>query len=205
MRYLSLCATVAVGILATDASSQVMYYSSSTAGEGYQRGAASMINAQGEKNLNDSQARINNQDAYSAALDNSVKSVNTYWEKRDIYNQRLAEKHYEIGQERDAYLARHRLEPLASSEFDRTTGAIAWPKILQQPQFDQYRNTLDEMFKKRATEGALTGDDYMAATAAAKAWRTELNGLQNQYPRPILQQMVRFILKVSNDLDDNLT
>ena len=46
--------TIAVG--------QVIYNNASTAGEGYQRGMASVISAAGEASLNASQARINNQD-----------------------------------------------------------------------------------------------------------------------------------------------
>lgn len=204
MKYLPLGAALLVCMLVSEASAQFNYYSSSTAGEGYQRGAAAVISAQGQKNVDDSQARINNQDAYSMALDNSVKSVNTYWEKKDIYKQRQAQKDYETAQRRDAFLARNRLEPLSTNQFDRTTGAINWPKVLEQPQYDQYRKVFDEMFKKRAVEGALTGEDYMAATTASKEWRTMLNGQQDVYPHAILSQMMRFVLQVTNDLNDNL-
>lgn len=205
MKYLPSCAILIVALGSSDAGAQFNYYQSSTAGEGYQRGAASVISAQGQKNLNDSQARINNQDAYSMAIDNSVKSVNAYWEKKDIYNQHQAQKDYATSQKRDAWLARHRLEPLSASEFDRTTGYVAWPKVLEQPQYDQFRKELDELFKKRATAGALTSDDYLAATTASKNWRTMLSGQQKDYPQAILKQMIRFVLKVTNELDENLS
>ena len=52
---------------------QVIYNSASTAGEGYANGVSNVIAAQGQKNVSDSQARINNVDAYSAALDASTK------------------------------------------------------------------------------------------------------------------------------------
>lgn len=205
MKYLPYCFALLLALIANRANAQFNYYSSSTAAEGYQRGAAAVIAAQGQRNLDDSQARINNQDAYSMALDNSVKSVNTYWEKRDIFNQRQAQKNYETAQRRDSWLARNRLEPLSTAQFDRTTGAINWPQILMQPEFDSYRKVFDEMFKKRAVDGALTGDDYMAATAASREWRAMLSSQQNVYPPAILRQMLRFILQVSNDLDDNLS
>jgi hypothetical protein len=205
MKFLPTFAVLMLAMGASKVGAQVIYNTSSTAGEGYQRGAAAVISAQGERNLNNSQARINNQDAYSMAIDNSIKSVNAYWEKKDIYAQRQAQKDYETGQKRDAWLARHRLEPLNASEFDRTTGYITWPKVLQQPQYDQYRKTLDELFKKRATVGALTSDDYMAATAASQDWRALLTSQQKEYPRAIVKQMLQFVLKVTNDLDENLS
>lgn len=199
----------AIGILillgSTAAIGQVIYNSASTAGEGYQRGAASVIQATGQASLDASQARINNQDAYSAAIDNSVKSVNAFWEKKDIYDQRVQEKNYQIAKRRDMLMEKNRLQPLTTQEFDRTTGQITWPKELQQSQYDIYRKQLDELFVKRAKYGALTGDEYMAATAASKQWRTMLNGQRSVYPLPILSQMVRFVLKLDRELDENLS
>jgi hypothetical protein len=94
---------------------------------------------------------------------------------------------------------------LAPDEFDRTTGRITWPKVLEQKQYDQYRNTLDELMKKRAYMGALSGDEYMAATAASKEWRAMLAKQKDVYPEQILSQMVRFVLKVNRELDENLS
>jgi hypothetical protein len=187
------------------AKAQVIYNSASTAGEGYQRGAASVISAQGEKNLNDSQARINNQDAYSQALDNSTKSVNTFWEQKEIYSQHQQQKLAQITEKRNRYLAKHGLKNLTPEQFDRSTGQINWPKVLEQSQYDQYRNKLDELFKQRAYNGALTGDQYMEATAASKDWRAMLAKQKNVYPQPILSQMIRFILGLDRELNDNLS
>ena len=199
---------LAVGLLvllsSTVANAQVIYNSSSTAGEGYQRGAAAVIQAQGQRNLSNSQAAINLTDARSSQIDNQVKSVNAFWEKKDIYDRRQQEEFAKIGAKRSAYMEKHGLGYLTPEEFDRTTGAIVWPKILEQKDYDQYRNTLDGMFKKRAYEGALTGDDYMEATAASKAWRAMLSGQSKVYPAPILSQMIRFILKLDRELNDNL-
>jgi hypothetical protein len=188
--------TVAVG--------QVIYNSSSTAAEGYQRGMASVISASGEASLNASQARINNQDAYSKAIDNSVKSVNAFWEKKDIYSQRQQQEFAQIQGKRSAYMDKHGLGYLTPEEFDRTTGTVNWPKVLTQKEYDQYRNTLDELLKARAYNGALTGDQYMQATAANKQWRDMLAKQKDVYPSSVLSQMIRFILKVNRELDDNL-
>ena len=168
---------LAVGLLlllgSTVANAQVIYNSASTAGEGYARGVGAVIQAQGQKNLSDSQAAINLTDARSSQIDNQVKSVNAFWEKKDIYDQRQQEEFAKIGAKRSAYMEKHGLGYLTPEEFDRTTGAVVWPKILEQKEYDQYRNTLDGMFKKRAYEGALTGDDYMEATAASsmRSWK----------------------------------
>ncbi len=199
---------LAVGFLmllgSTVAIGQVIYNSSSTAAEGYQRGAAAVIQASGQASLNASQARINNQDAYSMAIDNSVKSVNAFWEKKDIYSERQQQEFAQIGARRAGYMERHGLGYLTPEEFDRTTGTVTWLKVLEQKEYDPYRNKLDELCKKRAYAGALTGQEYMEATAASKDWRAMLAKQKDVYPAPILSQMIRFVLKVTRELDDNL-
>jgi hypothetical protein len=204
MRYVPLGVLGVVALGASALTGQVIYNSASTAGEGYMNGAANVIQAQGQRNVSNSQANINNQDAYSKAIDNSTKSVNAFWEQKDIYNSRLQQKLAEQDQKRNAYLANHGLQSLTSEEFDRTTGTINWPKILDQQQYDEYRNTLDKLFKQRAYAGALTGEEYMQATAANKDWREKLAAQKDEYPAPILSQMIRFILKVNRELNDNL-
>src|SRR5687768_1513849 len=110
---------ILVGALAARA--QVIYNSASTAAEGYQRGAASVISAAGEASLNASQARINNVDAYSAALDASTKSVNTFWEQKEIYAEHQQQKLAAITAKRNRYLEKHGLRSLTPEQFDRTT------------------------------------------------------------------------------------
>jgi hypothetical protein len=202
------CISVGLGLVCVLASTiaigQVIYNNASTAGEGYARGVSGIIQAQGERNLNNSQAAINAQDAYSMAIDNSTKSVNAFWEQKDIYKARQQQEFAEIGRKRSDYLARHGLESLTPQEYDRTTGQITWPKVLEQKEFDVYRNTLDELMRKRAYQGALTGDEYMQATSASKEWRAMLAKQKNVYPPQILSQMTRFVLKVTREINENL-
>jgi len=204
MKYIPIFAVALVGLSASAIMAQVIYNSASTAREGALNGTANVIQAQGQKNVSDSQARINNEDAYSKAIDNSTKSVNAFWEQKDIYQARVQQQMAVTDQKRNMYLANHGLKSLTTDEFDRTTGAINWPKVLDQSQYDEYRRTLDKLFKQRAYAGALTGDEYMQATAANKQWRALLSTQQSVYPAPILNQMIRFILKVNRELDENL-
>jgi hypothetical protein len=183
---------------------QVIYNSASTAGEGYANGVSNIISAQGQKNVSDSQAAINMTQARSAQIDNQVKSVNAYWEKKGIYNEHEQKELEAIDQKRNAYLAKYALTSLTPEEFDRTTGGINWPKVLDQKQYDQYRDTLTKLFQQRAYAGALTSDEYMQATAASKQWRALLSSQQSMYPSGVLSQMIRFILKLDRELNDNL-
>jgi hypothetical protein len=204
MKHISLAVLGLALVGATNVSGQVIYNSASTAAEGYANGMSNIIQAQGQKNVSDSQAAINLTQARSAQIDNQVKSVNAFWEKKDIYSQRQQQEWAETDKKRDFYLQNHGLKSLTPEEFDRATGQINWPKVLDQPQYDQYRKSLDQLFRQRAYAGALTGDEYMKATADSKNWRALLSTQQNVYPSPILSQMIRFVLKVTRELDDNL-
>ena len=204
MKVAPLCAAVLFVSCASAAQAQVVVDQAATAGESYARGVSGIISAQGQKNVDDSQARINNQDAYSAAIDNSVKSVSAYWEKKDIYAERQAQEIAEIEQKRERYIARRGSLDFAAEEFDRTTGTINWPKILQQSAYDQYRTKLDTTFHERSYNGALTGDQYLEATTAYNDWRGLIVSQKGEFPAPIVQQMLRFLIKVKRELDDNL-
>ncbi len=184
---------------------QVIYNSASTAAEGYANGMSNVIQAQGQKNLSNSQAAINMTDARNQQIDNQVKSVNAYWEKKGVYSQHQQQEFAEIEQKRAAYLARHALKSLTPEEFDRTTGTVKWLRVLEQKQYDPYRITLDKLLKQRAYVGALTSDEYIQATAACKDWRLALAKQSNVYPGPILDQMIRFVLKVNREINDNLS
>lgn len=194
-----------LGLMVPVAAGQVVYDATPTTAYGsYQRGLGGVINAQGQKNLSDSQAAINMTDARSNQIDNQVKSVNAYWEKKSIYSQHQQQQFAEIEQQRSAYMAKNALGTLNPKDFDRTTGAITWPAILAQSQYDQYRKPLDSLFKKRAYDGALSGDEYMQATTDIKEWRAAITAQKDEYPGPILDQMLRFVLKVQRELDNNL-
>jgi hypothetical protein len=77
--------------------------------------------------------------------------------------------------------------------------------VLEQSQYDQYRKKLDELFHKRSYEGFLSSDEYMAATTAMNDWHKMMVSQKDDYPGPILDQMLKFVLSVKRELDDNLS
>jgi hypothetical protein len=205
MKSVSIHSLLILGLAVSYARAQVIYNSASTAAEGYANGMSNVIQSRGQKNLDDSQARINNQDAYSKALDNSTKSVNTFWEQKDIYNARQQQQFAEYARQRQAYLARHGLQSFTPEEFDRATGTVNWLKVLEQKQYDKYRLVLDQLLKQRAYAGALTSDEYIQATTANKEWRAMLAKQKGVYPEQILDQMIKFVLKVNREINENLS
>src|SRR5688572_12950111 len=122
MKRTPFCLFLLVALGASAAQAQVVVDQAATAGESYARGMSGIISAQGDKNLSDSQAAINLTDARSNQIDNQVKSVNAYWEKKDIYSQHVAQEMAETERKRQQYIASRGSLDLSSDEFDRTTG-----------------------------------------------------------------------------------
>jgi hypothetical protein len=186
------------------AEAQVVVDQAATAGESYARGVSGIISAQGQKNLDNSQAAINATEARSNQIDNQVKSVNAFWEKKSIYQEHVDAVNQQLEAKRGRYVARRGSLDLSAEEFDRTTGVVKWPTILTQSTFDPYRTTLDTAFHDRSYNGALTGDQYVKATTAYNDWRGAILAQKAEFPAPIVQQMLRFLIKVKRELDDNL-
>jgi hypothetical protein len=205
MKCLAVFVIVVLASCAFIARGQVIYNNASTAAEGAANGMSNVIAAQGQKNVSDSQAAINMTQARNAQIDNQVKSVNAYWEKKDVYNARQQKEFAEIQRQRQAYLAKYELKSFTPEEFDRATGVCTWPKVLTQEQYDEYRLVLDKLLKQRAYAGFLSSDEYMQATAANKNWRAALAKQRKVYPDQILDQMIRFLLKVNREIDENLS
>lgn len=132
---------------------------SSTALEGALRGAAVLTQAQGAKNLMDSQARIYNEEARSRYFDNRVKySVTQFQIKevknayRDLERQRTLERRYNgkrLHDERDQNLAE--TYRLTDYEFNWETGDIYWPAWVAGPRYGAQRHRIavivDQMYR----------------------------------------------------------
>src|SRR3954466_8256840 len=132
MKRLVVYMAAALVLASSVGTAQVIYNSASTAAEGYANGMSNVISAQGQKNVSDSQAAINLTQARNAQIDNQVKSVNAYWEKKGIYSQHQQQQIEQIQQQRATYLAKYGLKSLTPDEFDRATGVCNWPKVLTQ-------------------------------------------------------------------------
>src|SRR3954451_19128959 len=138
MKYQSIIALAVLLVGGSATVGQVIYNSASTAAEGYANGVSNIISAQGQKNVSDSQAAINLTQARSSQIDNQVKSVNAFWEKNSIYSEHQQAKFADIKRQREFYLSMSALPSLTPEEFDRSSGAVNWPKVLEQKQYDEY-------------------------------------------------------------------
>ena len=150
-------------------------------------GMASVISAQGQRNLSNSAAAVNMTQAEKQRIQNYDASVNSYFQMREVNREARAR---EAGpQLTEAQLIRMAHaddpKPLNGRQLDPVTGKVFWPGLLQDPAFDAQKTAVDEVFEVRARYGAIDYDqtkqlrqatDTMIATgirmAACKALTT---------------------------------
>lgn len=179
-------------------------YHASTAAEGYQRGMADVIRSQGQRNLDNSQAAINLEAARSAAIDNRTKATNAYWERKQIYEENMAPIREAKHAEYQASRQRVKLKTLSPEQFDTTTGEISWPQLLQESEYDQFRQPLDQLFAEQGKYGVLKSDDYLQAKELIRQFRGAVTANKAKYPAVALDSSLRFLLKLNRILDQNL-
>ena len=205
MKYIPICALALIGLGASAITAQVIYNSASTAAEGAANGMSNIIAAQGQRNLSNSQAAINLTQARSSQIDNQVKSVNAFWEKKGIYER--TRRAGACGDRPKAQLLpRQSRADFADARRVRShdrhdllakgSGANAI-----QPLPVGARQTVQAAGIRRRTHRRRIHAGHRRQQTMAQRCSPRR---QNVYPGPILSQMIRFILKVDRELDDNL-
>lgn len=179
------------------------YHSSTATGDALQ-GMGAAISAQGQKNLDDSMAARNMEEAYSRALDNRSKRVETYRWREDSAKQRQQQQMAEHRAEMEPWLEKKRLKALTPQQYDQTTGAVSWPMLCKDPKYKDYREKLDALLVKRATYGGLSMDEYMEVEKLIKDFRMAItaDSKKYNYPSPPVDQALRFLLSLNRELNE---
>ncbi len=121
-----------------------------------QQGTAAIIRSSGQAAKSYSEARINNESAYSMSLDNAYKRVQTNWSIRRYASAQMADV-YAYQHKRDKWLASQRdfkPETLPPSQFDKNTGSLEWPDVLQAPVYADKRAQIENELELQATTGS---------------------------------------------------
>jgi hypothetical protein len=130
----------------------------STPAGSYLSGLANAIRAEGEYNLNTSQAAINLEEAQRREIENRRRWTQTYFEMRRINQAYTHPKKEPLPPETWARLAHDAApERLPSSVLDPLSGTIYWPSALQGEEFRADREALEQLFAERASVGGAIG------------------------------------------------
>lgn len=132
---------------------------SSTAGEGYLRGAASVIQSAGQANYLNSVAAVNFQEANRRRIENHHVYVRNYFENKEINRQyRLKYASSPPTKEQWAEVTQAALpDRLTPEQYDAATGKLVWPHILRTDEYAAFRERIDELFASRTPDNSGDG------------------------------------------------
>ncbi len=132
---------------------------SSTAGEGYLRGAATVIQAAGQANYLNSIAATNYQEANRRLIENRNLYVRKYFENQDI-NRQYREKYSPVAPTKEEWqrVTEASLpDRLTADQYDSITGKLVWPHVLRTNEYKAIRERIDVLFSNRTPDNSGNG------------------------------------------------
>jgi hypothetical protein len=127
----------------------------STAAQAAAYGMSEMMRAQGYQNLQNAEAAKNWEEAKTMEIQNRLRWTETYFEMRKVNREaKAAEQGPPVTQEQAIRMAKMAAPPrLGSTQLDPVTGHVAYPPVLLDDIYSDYRKRLDQFFADRAAAG----------------------------------------------------
>ena len=175
------------------------YPGGTTAAGSAMNGMASVISAQGQRNLSNSAAAVNMTQAQKNEIENRSLATNTYFDMRRVnQEQAAAARGPTPTMEQLARIAKAGApKPLSPSQMDSVSGQLRWPSALQQPCFESGRNELDQLLAVYARYGGLGYSDQTKVRETIHDMYQELNSQIDQIPPQDYVGCKRFLRSVN--------
>jgi hypothetical protein len=184
------------------------YSHASTYEEGVLRGWADVWRGVGEYNYHSSLANINNQEAYSRYLDNSLKHTQTFFARRELNKQaRQSEQAPRPSAEDLARFAKERApQGLTGYEYSAPLGSLNWPAVLEDPAFAEQKAELDRLFATRTTDNSgLGSENHRQITRTAEQLVARLKSRIGEYSPSEYMSAKSFLNRLERESLDQLS
>jgi hypothetical protein len=158
-------------------------------------GLGAFASGLGEYNYNTALAIRQLEDAKRQAIDNQVYAQKSQIEMRRLNNIQWLADHPRSTPEQVAKINDARLpRRLSTSQLDPTWGSIRWPAVLQRPEFEKVRSSLDDIFAHRSSESFGVGSPaYDEVQRLTRQMRTTLDDEHTSMTQMEWIQSMRFI------------
>jgi hypothetical protein len=158
-------------------------------------GLGAFASGLGEYNYNTALAIRQLEEANRQSIDNKLYAEKSQIEMRRLNNIQWLADHPRSTPEQIAKINEARLpRRLSTSELDPTWGTIRWPAILQRPEFEKVRASLDDVFAHRSTETFGVGSPaYDEVQRLTREMRTALDDEHKSMTQMEWIQSMRFI------------
>ncbi|MCG8583879.1 MAG: hypothetical protein MI757_04115 [Pirellulales bacterium] len=156
-----------------------------TPAESYAYGLSDVTRARSQANLTNAEALSTLSDVRGKEIQNNVDYANMYFERRRINEQwKESQRRPRATNEQLVRYAKDGMPDRSSgTQIDSITGEIAWPIVLQAPEFESYRQELDQLYKERAATGSVMGRDaYLKTRETCDLFLEALNAQVRELP-----------------------
>ncbi len=165
-------------------------------------GEAEVIRAFGEYNRDTSEALINIEQARQHAIENHQQYVETRNELKRQWRERMLARNRrrQRPQPEGKVSVEKQVERLSPEEFNRATGEIAWPEVLLDPQFNEYRAAFEAIFTNPAPQKSGAGTNLHRDVNEVAAYMKAQLRLQVGLMAPSdYMAAKKFIVKLANE------
>jgi hypothetical protein len=139
------------------------------------KGLGKAIQAEGEWNKNTSEADINWQEAQRMAMENSTRAVETWFRLKQLnHDLRFPASARMTADEYVRVSKAMGPRPLSPGEFDRISGQIYWPELLQTRYFEPQRIEVQNLINRWVTTGKFGDGGYVEVRRAIEIMLDEL-------------------------------
>lgn len=159
------------------------HYHASTAAEGFLRGKAAVIEAVGNFEVLDAQARILNEQARALDRENDINQTKALLAQKKLWSDaRIQERKDREARSADGrqLLAQRRATnyrdayQLSANELNLSTGSITWSGVLLESRFEQNRARLEELFRQHVGYGLPRADVARQIDRTIDQWSRSL-------------------------------
>lgn len=177
-----------------------------TAGESHARGMSDVIRARSEAQQSAAIAATQFEQARRAYLENREFAARSFVEQRQLRDEFRRSGLNSFFGDKDrlaTFVDTRRLQPLTSSEFDDTSGEIAWPFALSMPEDAELREELSEQFRKLASEGSLDPGERAEISRLIRQWRDDFGGRRDAFSASDFSEGARFLGRLDAQIRGN--
>jgi hypothetical protein len=157
----------------------------STVGESYARGMADLIRSQGLRNLFNSEALINYEEARTKYLENRIKNTETYFQMRSINKEvRKATDFRNAPTAEEWARMTKELKPkqLSIDDFDPRNSHIKWPIVFRSSLFKADTKKIEKLLAKKPNKDDMDYDDYSKLLSHCNNLKTTLKSQVKKVP-----------------------
>jgi hypothetical protein len=165
-------------------------------------GVADMIRSAGAYNALTAEGAVKAGQAQQQFIENRRAAVENYFAVRDINRRSRGEERGPRASAEDMVRYSRSGAParLSPGELDHVSGRIAWPVLLRDDQYVNYRAAIEQLFNRRAVNRQLSTREFLQLDGLIRSMTTELQSQVAKLPPLEYVRAKRFVQSLGHEV-----